>query len=94
MGGATSSGRIRKATVDDAAGDIGSGAATVVVAGAWVMPEKRMRSHHDLLVTNLTASETRKMKITAPELARTLKANNMDLRGDGKRSRVMPRSSI
>jgi hypothetical protein len=57
MGGATSSGRKRKATLDgDVAGDIGSGAATIFVAGAWVIPEKRMRSHHDPLVTNLTTS--------------------------------------
>jgi hypothetical protein len=58
------------------------------------MPGKRMRSHHDPLVTNLAASETRKMKITAPELVRTLKANNLELHGDGKRFRVMPRSLI
>jgi hypothetical protein len=26
------------------------------VAGAWVTPEKRQRSHHELLVTNLDAT--------------------------------------
>jgi hypothetical protein len=57
--------------------------------GAWVTPEKRKRSQHELLVTNQDQSGARQLKITAPDLARTLKANNLEMVADVKRCRVV-----
>jgi hypothetical protein len=54
------------------------------------MPEKRRRSKQELLVTSKISSVAgRRLKITAPELARTLKSSNLELRGDGECFRVV-----
>jgi hypothetical protein len=90
MGDDSTCGRKRKPTSDYSAfGEAGSSAAAAVVAGAWVKTEKRLKSQHELLVMNLNVAETGHLKVTAPDLARTLQANNLELVGDGENSRVV-----
>jgi hypothetical protein len=61
------------------------------VAGAWVKPEKILKSHHELLGVNLGSADASLLKISAPDLARTLKANGLELVGDGESFRVVPK---
>jgi hypothetical protein len=62
------------------------------VAGAWVKPEKILKSHHELLDVNLGSVGSSHLKISAPDLARTLKANDLELVGDGESFRVVPKN--
>jgi hypothetical protein len=59
------------------------------VAGAWVKPEKKMKSNHDLLMMNLKVKDGGHLRIFAPDLARTLTANDLELVGDGESFRVV-----
>jgi hypothetical protein len=83
--GAATSGRKRKASRHDRpAGGFSSCAATAVVVEAWVKPEKKLKSNHEMLVMNLKANDGEHLKMSAPDLARTLKANNLELVGEGE----------
>jgi hypothetical protein len=62
------------------------------VAGAWVKPEKIPKSHHELLDVNLGSAGASHLKISASDLARTLKANDLELVGDGESFRVVPKN--
>jgi hypothetical protein len=66
MGGDASGRRKRKVANDDCTiGGVSSCTASTVVAGAWVKREKKLKSHHELLVMNLNAAKTGHLKITA-----------------------------
>jgi hypothetical protein len=54
-----------------------------------VKPEKKLKSHHELLVMNLSSSESGHLRISASDRARTLKANDLELVGDGEYFRVV-----
>jgi hypothetical protein len=93
VGGSTSRGRKRKTSGGDyAIGGFGSCTAAAIVAGAWVKPEKILRSHHELLDMNLGSAGSGHMKISAPDLARTLKANDLELVGDGESFKVVQKN--
>jgi hypothetical protein len=93
VGSSASRGRKRKASGGDyAIGGFGSCTANDIVAGAWVKPEKILKTHHELLAMNLGSAGSGHMKISAPDLARTLKANDLELVGDGECFRVVQRN--
>jgi hypothetical protein len=92
MGSSTSRVRKRKTSNNDyAIGDFGSCPTNAIVAGAWVKPEKFLKTHHELLAMNLGLAGSGHLKISAPDLARTLKANDLELVGDGECFRVVQR---
>jgi hypothetical protein len=93
VGGSTSQERKRKTSGGDyAIGGFGSCTAAAILAGAWVKPEKILKSHHELLDMNLGSAGSGHMKISAPDLARTLKANDLELVGDGESFRVVQKN--
>jgi hypothetical protein len=94
VGGSASRGRKKRKTSggDYAIGGFGSCTAAAIVAGAWVKLEKILKSHHELLVMNLGLAGLGHMKISAPDLARTLKANDLELVGDGESFRVVQKN--
>jgi hypothetical protein len=51
-----------------------------------------MKTHHELMVMNMDSVESGHLRISAPDLARTLKANDMELVGDGECFRVVQRT--
>jgi hypothetical protein len=58
-----------------------------------VKPGKKLKTNHEMLVMNLNASEGGHLRISAPNLARTLKANDLELVGDGESFRVVQKPS-
>jgi hypothetical protein len=86
-------GRKRKPSdCDYAIGGFGPCPTNAIVAGAWVKPEKYLKTHHELMVMNLDSAGSGHLRILAPNLARTLKANDMELVGDGECFRVVQRT--
>jgi hypothetical protein len=57
-----------------------------------VKPEKMLKTHHELLAKNLGSAGSGHMRISAPDLARTLQANDLELVGDGECFRVVQRT--
>jgi hypothetical protein len=57
-----------------------------------VKPEKYLKTHHELMVMNMDSGESGHLRISAPDLARTLKANDMELVGDGECFGVVQRT--
>jgi hypothetical protein len=93
MGSSASRERKRKSSDNDyAIGGFGSCPANAIVAGAWVKPEKFLKTHHELLAMNLGSAGSGHLKISAPDLARTLKANDLELVGDGECFKVVQRT--
>jgi hypothetical protein len=93
VGSSVSRGRKRKASGGDyAIGGFGSCTADAIVDGAWVKPEKILKTHHELLAMNLGSAGSGHMMISAPDLARTLKANDLKLVGDGECFRVVQKN--
>jgi hypothetical protein len=80
------------ASGDCAIGGVDSCATNAVMAGAWVKPEKQLKSHHELLLMNLSSSESGHLRISAQDLARTLKANDLELVVDGECFRMVQRT--
>jgi hypothetical protein len=90
VGGSPSRGRKRKASGGVySIGGFGSCSTAAIVAGAWVKPEKLLKSHLGMLDMTLGSTGSRHLKISAPDLARTLKANDLELVGDGESFRVV-----
>jgi hypothetical protein len=81
-------GRKRKDELDDGAiRGLGACSSATIVAGAWVTPEKKLRSEAAMNIHNQAGGED--WKISADDLARTLKANGLVLIGDGERFKVI-----
>jgi hypothetical protein len=89
MGYPTEGGRKRKSDNDgEQAGDLGSNATSVIVAGTWLSPEKRARTALKVCTMNHERG-SRPLLITATDLERTLGANALMLVGDGEGFRVL-----
>jgi hypothetical protein len=85
MKGSASRGRKRKTSESEyAIGGFGSCPADAIVARAWVKPEKFLKTHHELLAMNLGSAGSGHLKISVLNLTRTLKANDLELVGDGE----------
>jgi hypothetical protein len=72
-------------------GGSSSAAAAAVVAGAWLTPQKRLRTTLEVYDVNYTRG-LGPMLITAEDLKRTLEDNELFLVGDGARFQVLGRS--
>jgi hypothetical protein len=57
-----------------------------------VKPEKYLKTHHELMVMNMDSAESGHLRISALDLVSTLKANDMELVGDGVCFRVVQRT--
>jgi hypothetical protein len=83
----------RKRKIDANAGQVGavgSSAASAIVAGAWLTPQKKVRTTLEVCDMN-NISGFGPMMITAEDLARTLDTNALMLVGDGAGFTVLER---
>jgi hypothetical protein len=67
-------------------GELGACSTAVVVAGAWVTPEKKLRTESEINVHSQT--EDGNWKISTDDLTRTLMANGLVLIGNGEHFKV------
>jgi hypothetical protein len=88
MGHLAHRGRKIKAEPDsDPSGSFGVCPSAAVVAGAWMILEKKLRTENKINIHNQVGGDD--LKITAEDLARTLTANDLVLIGDGERFKVI-----
>jgi hypothetical protein len=83
--------RKRKAECDaEQVGGASSSATVAIVAGAWLIPQKKARSSLEVCDMNMVRGFG-PMLITSEDLARTLEANALMLVGDGAGFKVLER---
>nr|XP_051189956.1 uncharacterized protein LOC127303240 [Lolium perenne] len=68
----------------DFAGGLGSCSTSFVVAGSWLMPIKKLMTTDEVELMNACCADGEALKITAPDLARILVANDLMMIGDGE----------